>query len=322
MNKVAWYTGLSISQHHFQVQDAYSEHLAQKTKNFTDEFLYGIKSIVVDQSKLEQGIVCITKLEAILPNGDLIQTPGSDADQLILRLDAGLADVSIYLALPKILQNGKYIAKDKDSIGSEKYYLEEFKAYDAILGAEQIESIQVLKPNYRLITNPENFQNYNLLKLLQVKEVSSNGTIILDNDYIPPVISISANDKIMGYLKDILTLSQKRRKQLLGRLKDIDNYGMAGIMELLLLQLLNRYQPILNHLSMKKRATPEYLYQTFLSLSSELRTFTNDDRGYDDTSVPLYIHTKLDKTFKTLVKPTFRTKIPNFLINYNLLNPA
>lgn len=112
------------------------------------------------------------------------------------------------------------------------------------------------------------------------------------------MLDISASQRLSLLLKEIYTLSQQRRKQLLGRLSNIDEYGTAGLIEMLLLQLVNRYQPLLAHLNHQGRVAPERLFKLLVTLSSELRTFTSDEKGY--TQVPQYYHNDLAKTFDPL----------------------
>jgi type VI secretion system protein ImpJ len=51
----------------------------------------------------------------------------------------------------------------------------------------------------------------------------------------------------------------------------------AEISEYLILQLLNRYEPILTHLLAAKAASPEFLYMQLVALSGELSTFVRTD---------------------------------------------
>ena len=299
MHKVAWYSGLSLSQHHFQAQDNYQELLEQKKTSLLKEYFYGLKVLKLDSSKLEQGVISITNFEGVLPDGTPVTISDEVDGALFLQLETGFSG-PIHLGIPTLSQNNKSIAEDKLKALTERYYMADKTVYDAVLGAESTEEIQVLIPNLRMITQTDNFQNYALMPILQVKEVLNNGRVVLDENYIPPLISVHGSEILTGYIKELLTLSQQRRKQILERLGNVDDYGAVGMTELLLIQLLNRYEPIIFHLANKQKPSVEALYLLCVQLSSELRTFTSEERGYQEC--PHYNHMKLTETFVLLMK--------------------
>jgi type VI secretion system protein ImpJ len=298
VNRVAWYSGLAITQQHFQLQDKYIEATTEKQFSLTNDNSWGLKKIKYDASQLEQGKLLVNICEGIMPDGTPFIIPGSDADHLVLQVSPGTSEKIVYLALPKMLVSGKESAQEYRELKDERYYMDTMNVPDSFEGKEQTEEIQILKPSFRLIIDTKNYQDYTLLPLLKIKSSSPNGTIELDKNFVPPLLSVYANHYLLDFLKQILTTLQQRKKQLIERLSGIDQYGVAGISELMYLQIINKYEPLLKHIESLQLVHPERLYCLWLQLASELQTFTNAERCYPNP--PIYNHEDLTKTFTTL----------------------
>lgn len=297
MKRVAWFSGLSVSQHHFQVQDSFNES-AQLQLVRNAKYFYGVKNIEIDEAKLEQGIVSFSKCEGIMPDGTLINIPSIDADELSLQVDESASGKTVYIAIAPLPSNAKLAADSKLDATTERYYTYKQSVSDAMVGLEQSLEIATLKLNMYLITDTANYQDFIILPVAKINSVSSNKTVLLDKDFIPPLLNVFANAKLKKSLKNIFMLAQQRRKQLTQRLSNIDNYGTAGIMEALFMQLLNRYIPQIQHIHDSERVHPEELFRVLLTFSSELRTFTHKEKGYNQ--YPKYKHDDLTASFTAL----------------------
>jgi type VI secretion system protein ImpJ len=297
MKRVAWFSGLPVSQQHFQLQDTLFESSQQQLARGS-KYYYGLKNIEIDEARLEQGTISITKCEVVMPDGTFISIPDVDSDTLSLQLDESISDKVVYIAVAPVQKQARLVAKDKLSATTERYYMSKELVNDAMSGAEQSIELDVLRLNIYLIADTSNYQDFTIIPVAKVSSVSSNNTIILDKNYIPPLLDIFANDKLKKILKNIFGLAQQRRKQLMQRLTNIDEYGTAGLIEMLFVQLLNRYTPSIQHIYDGDKTHPEDLFRTLLSLSSELRTFTHKEKGYDNC--PKYKHEDLSQTFTIL----------------------
>ncbi|MBY7735064.1 type VI secretion system baseplate subunit TssK [Francisella philomiragia] len=297
MKRVAWFSGLTVSQQHFQLQDTLFESAQQELVR-GGRHCYGLKNIEVDEAKLEQGIISITKCEAILPDGTIINIPDVDGDEISLQLDETCVNKTVYLAISPIPKNARLFSETKLSATTERYYMSKQTVSDAMMGAEKSIELSVLKLNMYLIIDTSNFQEFILLPVAKISSVSSNKTVLLDKAYIPPLLNIFASNRLKSILKNVFMLAQQRKKQIMQRLKNVDEYGTAGLIEMLFVQLLNRYIPIVEHIYNSSRVHPEELFKVLLQFSSELRTFTHEDKGYNEYIK--YKHENLTEIFSTL----------------------
>jgi len=118
---------------------------------------------------------------------------------------------------------------------------------------------------------------------------------VLDESYIPPVLDVAASKPLAAFRSELLGLLHQRGEALAGRGVASGAGGASEIADFMLLQLVNRAQPLLEHLNQLSPVHPERLYSELLALAGEFATFTRDARRPD--SFPMYQHDDLLATF-------------------------
>ncbi|MCK7513691.1 MAG: type VI secretion system baseplate subunit TssK [Desulfobacterales bacterium] len=78
--KMLWGEGLFLRPQHFQCQDSYAESLARKSMLAANPYAWGFREVDLDLESLKNGVLRLTRISAIFPNGDFFDAP--DADQL------------------------------------------------------------------------------------------------------------------------------------------------------------------------------------------------------------------------------------------------
>ncbi|TON85161.1 type VI secretion system-associated protein, partial [Vibrio parahaemolyticus] len=80
---------------------------------------------------------------------------------------------------------------------------------DNLTGQDE-ETIQVASLNIELKSSNEQLTGYIELPILKIKEVSTEGEVILDDSYVPPLLNL-LNDKVMtGYLRNAMAMTKIR----------------------------------------------------------------------------------------------------------------
>src|SRR4051812_16657060 len=77
-SKVLWGEGLFLRPQHFQRQDLYHESRLAELSRSVHPYLWGVRTLKFDTEALSAGILRITELSAILPDGEFINAPGAD----------------------------------------------------------------------------------------------------------------------------------------------------------------------------------------------------------------------------------------------------
>jgi type VI secretion system protein ImpJ len=84
------------------------------------------------------------------------------------------------------------------------------------------------------------------------------------------------------------------------RVSDAGKGGAAEVAEFLMLQLVNRYQPVFAHLATLPVLHPEDFFRLLLELAGEVSTFTSSSKR--PQQFPTYRHEDLQATFDPVIK--------------------
>jgi type VI secretion system protein ImpJ len=153
----------------------------------------------------------------------------------------------------------------------------------------------------------EELNNYHLMPLAQLERDGEE--IKFSDKFIPPAISMSGSDELIKIIKDI-------RDQVTSRCRQLEEYKSpreiqstdfeSGYMiYLLALRSLNRFVPVLFHLTETPNIHPWVYYGIIRQLIGELSTFSEDIGAtgelFDGTKVlPQYDHQNLGACFSAV----------------------
>lgn len=295
---VVWSEGLFLRPQHFQQHNRFVEQQWLNQVRLHSDYGYGIHKLAMDAELLKKGQLVVTACEGIMPDGTAFVFPGSDGDVLVADLTAVRGETMVRLALPRRRALGRLIG-DNGSKSTHRYRSVSIEMEDITRDDSDPVTVDVAVPNFALKWGKDALEEWVSLPIARVQEVREEGELILDTRFIPTCLSIQASPVLQSALREVSALLTQRRKKLLQRISGIDEYGVAGITELLLLQVINRYEPLFEHYRKLERLHPERLYQYLLGLTAELATFTRANRSYD--SAPAYNHHQLQATFEALL---------------------
>ena len=156
--------------------------------------------------------------------------------------------------------------------------------------------LQVGRLNLRLMLERDINDGYVALGVVRVIERRADGRVVLDAPYVPPMLHAPAQPQLDGYLLEVHGMLHQRGEALGARLAQPGRAGTGEIVDFLLLQVINRFQPMFAHLQRLPVLHPERLYDLCLGLAGELSTFREQRRppGY-----PEYRHDDLASCFRS-----------------------
>lgn len=300
MKRVLWKEGLFLKPQHFQKQDYLWSDAWFQLYLQQGPYAYGLSDFEYTKTLLAKGDFSVSHLAGVMPDGTVFNFEGTSS--LGVHIPKGVKNEWIVLALPKKRATGIRVAKNRVDAVDEPFVIQTEMVSDELIGEQERIEIEVLEPNFSLkvVKNPSSLNGFDVLPLIKIMEVRENQEMLIDESFIPPVLSIRKSTILRGYVEEISGYLTARRIKLLDRISGVNQHGVSGATELLLLQLINRYEPLLQHYQRQTDMHPEKIYTLFLQLAGELRTFTSEDRGY--THAPAYEHTHLAKTFDKLLK--------------------
>jgi type VI secretion system protein ImpJ len=151
----------------------------------------------------------------------------------------------------------------------------------------------------RLLLASDVTQAYACVPLAHIVERRADQQVVLDEAFIPTVLDAHAAVRLATFMTEVVGLLHQRGEALAGRVSATGRGGAAEIADFLMLQAINRYEPMLQHDASGGARHPEELFRICLAAAGELSTFTTSTRR--PASLPAYRHDRLRESFEPLM---------------------
>jgi type VI secretion system protein ImpJ len=294
-NKVLWSEGLFLKPQHFQQHDRYLEHLIEHRLNHLIAYGWGVGELAIDTDLLSMGKIALTAASGILPDGTPFNIPADDPPPVPLELKEGVQDQIVYLSLPLQQPGIPEAGPGEDLKAVLRYRTGEEEVKDNNVGAQTEASLQVGKLNLALRLESAHRDGYAHMGVARVIECRADKRIVLDQSYIPPCLDHKAAAQLMSFVGELLGLLHHRAEGLASRVSQSGRGGVAEVADFLLLQVVNRLEPLVSHITNVQGLHPEALYRLLLPMAGELATFTAASKRPPE--FPPYRHDDLKGTF-------------------------
>jgi len=299
-SKVLWSEGMFLQPHHFQQHDRYLEHLVGATSAVATPYPWGIRRLTVDADLLSLGKVTLKETEGLLSDGTPFNLPADDPLPPPLELDETVKEQVVYLALP-LRQPGLVEAGGADATDATlRYRSRTQEVRDNHTGPQQTEApVEVGTLELRLLLDRDDRNGFAHTRLVRVLECRADKRIVLDDAYIPPCVDFRASPRLAGFVNELLGLLHHRGETLAARVSGSGRSGVAEWADFLLLQVINRLEPLVAHLDAVAGPHPKLLYRLLLPMAGELATFTTREKRPPE--FPTYRHDALAATFNPVM---------------------
>lgn len=297
-DKVVWSEGMFIRAQHFQQEGRHVERLLNGRVRGLRAYGWGLTELVLNRELLSIGRFAVERAVGVFEDGTPFSVPDGAAELQPLQLGDNLRNAVIYLTLP-ITQPGSRETADDGADMLTRYATRDIEVADANSGESAPVPITVAK--LRLGYAPETSERNGLLGigLARVVEVRADNTVVLDDGYIPPALDSQISPVLSGLLTEIVGLLNHRGEAIAARLASGSAGTAAEMTDTLMLQTINRWQPVFAHLASAACVHPETIFQNAVALAGELATFTTS--GHRPRPFPVYDHERLQPTFAPVV---------------------
>ncbi|HEY3983566.1 type VI secretion system baseplate subunit TssK [Cedecea sp.] len=296
-HKVIWCEGMFLQPHHFQQQERYWRSQIASTLQL-GQYAWGFTRLRLDLTHLRQGIIALSECAGIFPDGSSFDYSADETTALpTLRVTEDMVGATVALALPLM---GRH-RLDSCSTPSEqelvRYRTIEAQVADRITPDGETILMQLGELNLCLAPEAQVCDSYCYLPIAQVQSLRPDGQIILDDDYIPPVLSYRAAPRLARWVDDFLGRLHLRQRQLQEFNTLSAGSGAMDVSRFLFRQSVNRAVALLTHFSVQDRLHPEVLFRELLALTGEWAIFSSER----NSPLPRYDHWRLDQTFSSLM---------------------
>lgn len=286
--KIAWSNGTNIDKVHFEQQERYFEHIINYKTIYTQDNLFGLLSLSINQEMLHQGKIALEYVRGIAQDGSVFNAPDDDklpppleinpstiqGSVVVLRIPISvdsLADMSVQNSFP----DARYIVS---TVPTHSKIYDDTNTNIFIHHEEKIphspqEQVNILTASLRLSLGFLGGKNSNELEIpiCKIKTIDLNGNIILDEKFIPTTLNIANHPMIVNFLEEMIYTTQQYHSQLLESIKDINQTkSTIDFSSFLTLGILKKWNLLFSYLRHKNKIHPEFFYEKLIEFQADL----------------------------------------------------
>ncbi|MGF1751768.1 type VI secretion system baseplate subunit TssK [Vibrio cionasavignyae] len=274
-NPVVWQDGMFMKPQHFQQLDRSQSKLSNMLSSYSSPLHWGIKRLEINNELLVLGKIGITRAEGILQDRTPFDLPLLAELPEVKDVDPAIADKVVYLCCPLPSERSELFGSKQNGA---RYNMESQEAVDACYDSEDMASIIVGKLSFCLKYDHEDKSAYTSIPILKISEVKPDGSVILDDSFIPTCVDIHASVVLSKFATEFASMLKHRAESIVQRLGVVDQQGVSSVSDFMLLQALNRYEPLFWHFASVDGVHPESLYRELVQAEGELSTLCSVSR--------------------------------------------
>lgn len=298
--------------HHMQQEDRCQTERLALSHRWNVHHNWGLRRIEWDPEAFQSGRLEVTRLQARMRDGTLIDVPG-EGRLPTLELAEILANrerVTVYVALAQLHETGANSAAPSappaDAEGSQnsqtvktRYLMEKFQIADENDGAD-LQTLDFRILNLQLMLDSEDLAGYEVLEIGRFeKSPTAEGAPRVDVNYIPPVLACDAWKPLVDEILQMLYHHLSSRMENLatkavtrGITFETKNPGDNKLLGRL--AVLNEASCVLNTIAFAEGIHPFTAYLELCRIVGQLAIFTGDRRA---PKLPAYDHDDLGGCF-------------------------
>jgi type VI secretion system protein ImpJ len=299
-----WNEGMLLCPQHMQQQDLYHEQNLAARLGVMNALSWGVAAISFDAGAIKAGQLALTGFRGVLPDGTAVMFEATSQSRPASRPIApafppSMRSVEVFLALPTLREGVANYAGAEATAGLQRYKTVTRNVFDLTLARSERE-LQFSEPNLVLLFGSEPRDDYAAIKVAEVVRDETGG-FRLNDEYIPPCLTIGAAPALLASLQDLLSLSVTKRRRLAEERRTRDGvrieFNAQDITRYLFLQTLSGAIPVLKHFSEAPATSPWPVYVELSRLCGSLMTFSSEG---DPAELPAFQYNDLQGAFGKL----------------------
>jgi type VI secretion system protein ImpJ len=298
-NRIVWSEGLFLRPQHFQQQERHLETWIEGRAGSLRPYAWGFTELEIERDLLAIGKLGLRRARGVFPDGTPFAMPDNEPLPAPLEIGTQLRDQVIHLAVP--LRKSGALQSTRSGNGAEltRYRTRDQEARDITTDSAMATELEVAALNTRLMAQSEPADDFARIPLAHVVECRADRQVVLDDRFIPTALKTSAASRLTTFLLEMQGLLHQRAEALAARAVASGRGGASEIADFLMLQIINRYEPVVAHLASSPSLHPEELFRLTLEITGELSTLTATSRR--PPQFPTYRHDALRATFDPVI---------------------
>ncbi len=298
-NRVIWSEGLFLQPQHFQQQDRYFERYVETRCEALIPHSWGFTELELERDFLSIGKFGLRRAAGVFPDGTPFRLPDDDPVPTPIDISAQVRDQILYLALPLRRSGELEVDRTVDGDGLARHAVSELQARDATSSDGDTAVLEVAALKTRFLLASDVTEAYACVPLAHVVECRPDKQVVLDESFMPTVLHAVTAPRLATFTTELLGLLHQRGDALSGRVAATGRGSAAELADFLMLQAINRYEPLIGHCAESGALHPEDLFRVCVSAAGELATFTTSAKR--PPKFPGYRHDHLRESFEPVI---------------------
>lgn len=203
-----WGRGIMVAPQHFQQQVAYAAWSAECIARLGLSCPWGVINATFEPEALRLGRLQARHLHVRFQDGTLIDTDNADSLPPVLSLESESQEVTVVLALPLLRANGGNCLKPDEVAERPVRYRQRWRDVRNTFG-EDTRQIAVMQPELTLRFAHQNNSDYLTCPVARLQQ-DSQGTWLLDETFLPPLLTLQGSRWLVTQLEQLLTQLRAR----------------------------------------------------------------------------------------------------------------
>jgi type VI secretion system protein ImpJ len=298
-NRVVWSEGLFLRPQHFQQQERHVERYVEGRAGALRSCSWGLTELELERDLLAIGKLGLRRAAGVFPDGTPFLMPADDALPIPLEIGSQVRDQRVYLAVALRKEGAREAARAGRTDGIVRYEARELEVRDIASDSNSTATLEVARLQSRLLLESEPREDFACIPLAHVRECRADRQLVLDEGFIPTVMNCGQAARLATFLRELQGLLHQRGEALAARAVASGRAGAAEIADFLMLQTVNRYEPVVEHYATGGAIHPEDFYRLCLEMAGDLATLTTSSRR--PAKLKAYQHHDLRACYEPLI---------------------
>jgi type VI secretion system protein ImpJ len=298
-SKVVWSEGLFLRPQHLQQQERYLEWFVEGRTGGLTPFSWGFHELEIDRDLLTIGKLAIRRARGVLPDGTPFAIPDHDPPPPPLEVQADVRNHRAYLALP-LRRSGSLEADRRPGMESlARQAIRELELRDVTVESPTAALIEIGGLRTRILLEGSPREDFACVPLAHILECRPDRQVVLDESFMPTVLSTRACAPLDRFLKELCGLVHQRGEALTKIVTGGAHGGLSGLRDFMRFQVMNRYEPLLQHCTELQSLHPQDFYRSLLVMAGDLSGLCQQVQR--PPLFPTYDHGDLRASFEPLI---------------------
>lgn len=294
-NKVVWSEGLFLKPHHFQQQERYLERFVETRCEALRSYGWGFIELQIDRDLLSIGKLALRRATGVFPDGTPFRMPDDYPLPPALEIGTQVRDQVVYLATALRAPSALDVAAGNASDAVTRHRAVESDVRDSTATSPTNALLRVATLQTQLMVGAAGSDGFARIPVAHIVECRSDRHVMLDDRFIPSVLDVRAARSLAAFMSELLGKLHQQGETLAARVAGTDRTVASELSEFLMLLSINRYEPVVTHLTHSGTVHPEDFYRLCVGLAGELATFTTAAKR--PAPLPGYKHEQLRESF-------------------------